>query len=100
MAEVGRFHSSFKRNRREYTRPNDLVVSPRLPGYHVALHRSIGDAALRARNSESIVKRHYLNTHTQEEGSAFFRSVPDLAARKTTLFAQPVPVAKKHLKVV
>ncbi len=30
--------------------------------YHVALHRSIGDAALQAENSEAIVKRHYLNT--------------------------------------
>jgi hypothetical protein len=45
--------------------------------YHVALHRSIGDAALQAGNSESIVKRHYLNTHTQDEGSAFFCTVPD-----------------------
>ena len=80
--------------------PNDLAGIPRLPSYHVALHRSIGDAALQAGNSEGIVKRHYLNTHTQDEGSAFFRSVPDIAARKATLAAQPAPVAKKHLKVV
>lgn len=44
--------------------------------YHVALHRSIGDAALQAGNSESIVKRHYLNTHTREEGAEFFRIIP------------------------
>jgi len=44
--------------------------------YHVALHRSVGDAALQAGNSESIVKRHYLNTHTQEEGRDLFRIVP------------------------
>lgn len=68
--------------------------------YHVALHRSIGDAALQAGNSEGIVKRHYLNTHTQDEGSAFFRSVPDLAGSKAALAPQPAPVAKKHLKVV
>lgn len=46
--------------------------------YHVALHRSVGDAALQAGNSESIVKRHYLNTHTQEEGRRFFGVLPDL----------------------
>jgi hypothetical protein len=68
--------------------------------YHVALHRSIGDAALQAGNSESIVKRHYLNTHTQDEGSAFFRTVPDLAARKAVLAPQQVPTAKKHLRAV
>jgi hypothetical protein len=44
--------------------------------YHVALHRSIGDAALQAGNSESIVKRHYLNTHSREEGREYFRLIP------------------------
>jgi hypothetical protein len=31
-------------------------------------------------NSEGIVRCHWFNTHTQDEGSEFFRSVPDLAA--------------------
>lgn len=53
--------------------------------YHVALHRSIGDAALQAGNSESIVKRHYLNTHTQEEGGEFFGIAPDLKAIRAGL---------------
>jgi hypothetical protein len=68
--------------------------------YHVAPHRSIGDAALQAGNSESIVKRHYLNTHTQDEGSAFIRTVPDLAARKAVLSPQQIPTARKHLRAV
>lgn len=50
--------------------------------YHVALHRSIGDAALQAGNSESMVRKHYLNLHTREEGEAFFSIVPDLSARR------------------
>lgn len=66
--------------------------------YHFDFHQRIGDAALKAGNSEGIVKRHYFNT--QDEGSAFSRSVPDLAACKAPLAAQPAPVAKKHLKVV
>jgi hypothetical protein len=53
--------------------------------YHVALHRSIGDAALQAGNSEGIVKRHYLNTHTQEEGRYFFGINPDLNAVRAGL---------------
>jgi hypothetical protein len=68
--------------------------------YHVALHRSIGDAALQAGNSESIVKRHYLNTHTQDEGSEFFRTIPDLKHRRAVLAAKPKTKPVRHLKVV
>ena len=67
--------------------------------FHVALHRSVGDAALQAGNSESIVKRHYLNTHTKEEGDEFFRIVPD-EKRRLAVLAKPAPVKKSHLKVV
>lgn len=67
--------------------------------FHVALHRSVGDAALQAGNSESIVKRHYLNTHTKEEGDEFFRIVPD-EKRRLAVLAKPAPSKKSHLKVV
>lgn len=50
--------------------------------YHVALHRSIGDAALQAGNSESMVRQHYLNLHTEEEGKAFFAILPDPRKRR------------------
>ena len=53
--------------------------------YHVALHRSVGDAALQAGNSESMVRKHYLNLHTKEEGEAFFAIVPDLKKRRAIL---------------
>jgi hypothetical protein len=39
-------------------------------------------------------------THTQDEGSAFFRTVPDIAARNAVLAPQQAPTGKKHLKVV
>jgi integrase len=67
--------------------------------YHVALHRSIGDAALQAGNSEAIVKRHYLNTHAQDEGRNFFRIVPDLKKRKAAL-AEVETNLTPHLKAV
>jgi hypothetical protein len=54
--------------------------------YHVAAFRSVGDAALQAGNSESIVKRHYLNTHTQREGLDFFRIIPNSKRRLAVFF--------------
>jgi hypothetical protein len=65
--------------------------------YHVALHRSIGDAALQAGNSESIVKRHYLNTHTREEGGEFFRIVP---GKRRAELAKPKKEQPSHLRAV
>lgn len=54
--------------------------------YHIAAHRSIGDAALQAGNSEAIIKRHYLNLHPREEGGVFFSIVPD-PMRRRAMFA-------------
>ena len=65
--------------------------------YHVALHRSIGDAALQAGNSEAIVKRHYLNTHTREEGGEFFRIIP---GKRRAELAKPKKEQPAHLRAV
>jgi integrase len=65
--------------------------------YHVALHRSIGDAALQAGNSEAIVKRHYLNTHTREEGGEFFRIIP---GKRRAELAKPKKEQPSHLRAV
>ena len=56
--------------------------------YHVALHRSVGDAALQAGNSESIVKRHYLNLHPREDGTKFFSIYPQ-KTKKVAVFKKP-----------
>jgi len=56
--------------------------------YHVALHRSVGDAALQAGNSESMVRKHYLNLHTKEEGAQFFAIFPKLASRRAVIADQ------------
>lgn len=68
--------------------------------YHVASHRSIGDAALQAGNSEAIVKRHYLNTHTQNEGHEFFRVVPDLKHRCAVLAPKKETNLNPHLVAI
>lgn len=59
--------------------------------YHVALNRSVGDASLEAGNSESIVKRHYLNTHTRKDGEAFFGTIPYLKQRRA-VFGHTMPL--------
>ena len=68
--------------------------------YHVALHRSLGDAALQAGNSESIIKRHYLNLHPREEGGQFFRIVPDPRGRRAVLSPESESTPETHLRVV
>ena len=39
----------------------------------------------------------YLNTHTQDEGSAFFRVTPGLKRRRAVLAALPTTKPKAHL---
>jgi hypothetical protein len=65
--------------------------------YHVALHRSVGNAALQAGNSETIVKRHYLNTHTRDEGGEFFRIIP---CKRLAVLSKPKKEQPAHLKAV
>lgn len=49
--------------------------------YHVALHRSVGNSALEAGNSERVLKKHYLNLFSEEDGKAFFSIYPDMEKR-------------------
>jgi integrase len=46
---------------------------------HVAKFRSIGEAALQAGNSESIIKKHYLDLKSREEAEKFFGILPLVA---------------------
>ena len=68
--------------------------------YHVAVHRSVGDAALQAGNSESMVRQHYLNLHSREEGEAFFSLVPDMKARRAVIDSMAAPKPQNLLKAV
>ena len=68
--------------------------------YHVALHRSLGDAALQAGNSETIIRRHYLNLHPKDEGAEFFRIAPDPKRRRAVLAPEKETSPNPHLKAV
>lgn len=68
--------------------------------YYVAVHRSIGDAALEAGNSESMVRTHYLNLHTREEGEEFFCIIPSTDTRRAVLSTPDTAPSPAHLKAI
>ncbi len=52
---------------------------------HVAKYRSMGEAALQAGNSESIIRKHYLDLKTKDEAERFFSILPASLAPSATL---------------
>lgn len=67
--------------------------------YHVALHRSIGDTALQAGNSERMIENHYLNLHTVEEGADFFSIVPDMETGEA-VYSEKAIETPQNLKAI
>lgn len=69
--------------------------------YHVALHRSVGDTALQAGNSERMIKKHYLDHHSKDEGKSFFSIFPNPATSEAVIqAADPVEESHEHLRVI
>ena len=56
---------------------------------HVAKFRSMGEAALQAGNSESIIRKHYLDLKTPAEAEKFFGIMPKHAAAASVATAVP-----------
>jgi hypothetical protein len=54
----------------------------------VAKFRSVGEAALQAGNSESIIRKHYLDLKSTAEAEQFFSILPKRRAAR-----EPIPVA-------
>jgi hypothetical protein len=86
------------RIRRQFKLSHD-VLRHTFISMHVAKYRSMGDAALQAGNSETIIRRHYLNVTTSQEAEAFFavmpqKKAPELkAAQKTTSTSENIVTA-------
>lgn len=55
---------------------------------HVAKFRSMGEAALKAGNSEAIIRKHYLDLKTKEEAEAFWSILPASRASVGTTAAE------------
>ena len=62
----------------------------------VAKFRSMGEAALQAGNSESIIRKHYLDLKSKAEAEEFFAIVPQREAKIITL---PSPPAVSRMAV-
>ena len=59
---------------------------------HVAKYRSMGEAALQAGNSESIIRKHYLDLKTPAEAEQFFGILPTDRTPAATLLPMSLPV--------
>ncbi len=57
----------------------------------VAKYRSLGEAALQAGNSESIIRKHYLDLKSKAEADLFFGIRPKRAKRPAVVVPMPVP---------
>jgi integrase len=57
--------------------------------YFVAKFRSIGEAAIQAGNSESIIRKHYLDLKTVEEAEQFFGIMPHKREAGSAVVAMP-----------
>jgi hypothetical protein len=74
---------SFRRLRLKFQKQFELshdVLRHTFISMFVTKFRSLGDAALQAGNSESIIRKHYLDLKTTAEAEAFFGIVPKLRA--------------------
>jgi len=58
----------------------------------VGKFRSMGEAALQAGNSESIIRKHYLDLKDREEAEAFFAILPKKQAPAIPAAAEPEPL--------
>jgi hypothetical protein len=93
------FKNDYHKIRRKFRLQNDETRHSFI-SYHVALHRSIGDTALEAGNSERMIKKHYLDHRSKEDGQAFFSIVPNLSARKAVFGKLDLETGVQHLKVI
>jgi integrase len=59
--------------------------------FFIAKYRSMGEAALQAGNSESIIRRHYLDLKTPDEADDFFNILPKKAIKAGEAVIRPVP---------
>ena len=72
---VGNFKKRREKFRDRFNLSHDVLRHTFISMF-VAQFRSIGEASIQAGNSESIIRRHYLDLKSTEEGAAFFGITP------------------------
>lgn len=83
---IGNFKKRREKFRDRFNLSHDVLRHTFISMF-VAKFRSIGEAAIQAGNSESIIRRHYLDLKSTEEGAAFFDIMPKHAAPAIALAA-------------
>ena len=83
---VGNFQKRRMKFAKEYGLTHDVLRHTFISMF-VAKFRSIGEASIQAGNSESIIRKHYLDLKTTAEADAFFGIMPKYSA------AMPKPMA-------
>lgn len=72
---VGNFKKRRERFKDRFNLTHDVLRHTFISMF-VAKYRSIGEAAIQAGNSESIIRKHYLDLKSTEEADAFFGIMP------------------------
>jgi integrase len=67
--------------------------------FFVAKYRSMGEAALQAGNSESIIRRHYLDLKSAAEAEEFFNILPKKAIDSGSAVIQAAPRPAQSMKI-
>jgi integrase len=86
---VGNFKKRREKFRDRFNLSHDVLRHTFISMF-VAKFRSIGEASIQAGNSESIIRRHYLDLKSTEEGAAFFGITPKHATAAPAATAQPL----------
>jgi len=86
---VGNFKKRREKFRDRFNLSHDVLRHTFISMF-VAKFRSIGEAAIQAGNSESIIRKHYLDLKSTDEGAAFFAIMPKHAAASAV---EPPPPA-------
>ncbi len=93
---VGKFKKRREKFRDQFKLSHDVLRHTFISMF-VAKFRSIGEAAIQAGNSESIIRKHYLDLKNKEEGEEFFGIVPRrvtaVAAAKENVSGPPASIA-------
>jgi integrase len=89
---VGNFKKRREKFRDRFNLTHDVLRHTYISMF-VAQFRSIGEASIQAGNSESIIRRHYLDLKSTEEGAAFFAITPKHAKAATSEAFSPTGLA-------
>ena len=91
----------FRRQRLAFRKRFDLshdILRHTFISMFVAKFRSMGEAALQAGNSESIIRKHYLDLKTKDEAEAFFAILPQAASKCSSSASKIIALPTESLR--